>query len=311
MARYCFYCGRELAVSERCNCRAKSNSSTSSNSAQSSSGAQAGQADGTTYGHAPKSSRLKGFFQAFNPFASSSSQAAGQSKSNTQSSRTRKTRKTREPLSSRHLISIAKDFFTYLTHPVNSISKSIQGRERKTVLLTLLFQGVIGGLFMLTAVNQPFIRTLLTLNIASLSGSFGIAGSIFLFVQGFGIVIAATLLLALLYQLMLRFLYRKPLPYLDILSAFTPSCLYFALFLTLSMLSVSTSFFSAVMLILAGFAVAALAQNMAVRQLSSLDENKSFMLVVFAMLIYSSLLSMLFNLSMPVITALLEQPAVY
>lgn len=128
--------------------------------------------------------------------------------------------------------------------------------------------------------------------------------------QGFGINLAGSLLLVLIYQLALRYLFKQPIGYMRLLAGLSPASLYFALFLLLSLLSLPASIFSAAMMVLTGFIVSALAQFLAIRQLSGFDDNRSFILVTFVILVFTGILALLLNLSLPALSALLGQSVI-
>jgi hypothetical protein len=319
MARYCFYCGRELTSGEKCTCRSgdKASASGPSVAGTPTGGPSSGKsASSGTRGQHRSGSPIQRFFQAFNPFSAAGSTqqsarskpkkagrpAAGQPKTATRAN---------QQITLQSLWQAVRQFGSYLSHPADSVRTAVKSGSRRFTLVVLLLQGICGGFFLLAATSQPLLFSLLMLNFASFTGSIGLTYGISLFVQGFAISIAAGLLMGLLYYLVLRFLYRHPVAYLDLLTSFSPACLYFTLFLLLGALTLSSSFFSAILLLVAGFAVAAIAQYLAISQVAGFDNNRSFILVTFIMLIYTSILSFLLNLSLPVLNALLEQTKVF
>ena len=325
MARFCFYCGRELSSGEKCNCRSTGKTHTSSaapgsgsagNVHAQSTGSSKASAAGKRTGRQIKGNVFKRFFNAFNPLASGSANRAnatgnarGTGKRTT--GQAYKAQPVRNPLTWKHALLSIRRFGHYLASPTDSIRESVRGGNGRTVLLILLFQGFCGGFFLFAASGLPLIRSLLSLSMATLSSDSNPTISFFIFFQGFGISIAATLMLVLLYQLALRFLYRSPAPFFTLLSGFSPASLYFSIFLLAGALTLSSSIFSAFLLALAGFAIATAAQYLAVSEISGFDKNRSFMLVTFVMLIYTSVLSLLLNLSLPFLKVLLDQTTVF
>jgi hypothetical protein len=133
---------------------------------------------------------------------------------------------------------------------------------------------------------------------------------LFIFLQGFGISLAASLLLTLIYQLSLRYLFRKPVGFRQLLSGLSPANLYFLLFMLAAVLALPASFLSALMMLMTGFAVAALAHYLALRQLSGFDDNRCLILTAFVLMLYTGIVAMMLNLSLPVLQALMNQSGV-
>jgi len=320
MARYCFYCGRELNTGEKCNCRSTSSGSHTAEKSQSAPGSGSGTGPGASAasGARPaasvkKESIFKRILNAINPFASggSSRPAAASKAKQPHPPKARPTAQPKQPLSLHSVLAGLQQFGAYITRPADSVRSSLHKANRRFVMIILLLQGICGGLFLLVAASRPMVRALLSLSNATASGSINFANGLFLFVQGFGVAIVATLLLSLLYNLTLKYLYRHPVSFQDLLAVLSPATLYFTVFLLAALLTLASSVFSALMLIVAGFAVSAIAQYLAVREIGGTDDNRSFVLVTFVMLIYTSVLSLVLNLSLPMLLALLESTVVF
>ncbi len=323
MARFCFYCGRELSNGEKCNCRTTGSpysqakaSGPQSSEAKAGAGPAASQPNGKQAQASKRKGSFKRFVQAFNPFSSTGAARQQSSSRPRQPKASRPIYQKTKPkaagihLNPQSIFLTLRQIGQYIIHPADSIRQAQTSGSRHSVLLILLLQGLCGGLFLLTATNQTFLRSLLALNIASASQSYNFLNSLFIFLQGFGISLAASLLLVLIYQLVLRYLFRQSVGFLQILISLSPSCLYFTLFMLAGLLALPASFFSALMMLLAGFAIGAIAQYLALRQMSGFDDNRSFMLITFVMLLYTGALAMLLNLSLPVIRALFDQSIV-
>lgn len=331
MARYCFYCGRELTTGEKCNCRSNKSSSSwsyasqgaasgASASGSAASGSAAGQKTGrhsaprqkAGQARTPRGNIFSRFFQSINPFAAGSSGSSGSSGSKTRTTyqKARPASAPRKPLTAQDALLALRRFGLFLTRPADSVRSAAQSGSRRFVLVIMILQGIAGGLFLLSATSRPLVRELLTLSNFTASGSLTTANSIFLFVQGFGVAVVAALLLSLLYHLALKYMFRHPVPFMDLLASLSPACLYFSLFMLAGLSAVQSSVFSALMLLAAGFAVSAIVQFLAVGSLSGFEDNRSFMAVTIVLLVYSSVLSLIFNLSLPLLQVLLEQSSV-
>ncbi len=264
MARFCFYCGRELSNGEKCGCRSTDKPNAAKESA------------------APK-------------------KPAGQPPPKA------KPYKPQRPVTRDNLLNFFRQLKAYLTLPADTIRAVARQVNRQAILMIMLFSGLCGGLFLLVAVQQPLLTSLLSLSAATSTGSPSGANGVFIFVQGLGISIVSSLLLVLLYYLALRFIYRHQVAFLDLLSALSPSFLYLSLFVLLGTIGLSTSFLSSLLMLAIGFAIAIVAQYLAVCELSGFDDNRGLMLVVFVLLIYASVLSLVLSLSLPILKAFVEQ----
>ena len=320
MARFCFYCSRELLTGEKCNCRSTGRTASGSQSS-SAAGNSPDQQQNTRQSTAGKSKAAKTsrgsfrrFFSAFNPFAAETANratAGGARRTSRAAAGSRTARPVRKPLNLQTVLSVLRQFGQYVLNPVDSIRASARTANNRTVLAILLAQGLCGGLLFQAATGLPLIRALMSLSMATLISDGVPAIDLFIFFQGFGISMASTLLLALLYQLALRFLYRRPVTYFKLLSGFGPASLYLTFFLLGGLLTLSSSPLSAALIVLAGFAVGTAAQYIAIIEISGFDQNRSFILVTFVMLIYTSVLSIILNLSLPFLKVIIDQTAVF
>ena len=120
----------------------------------------------------------------------------------------------------------------------------------------------------------------------------------------------SSLLLVLIYHLSLRYVFHRPTGYMKLLHSLCPSVLYFSVFVLSGLLTLNRSPFTALLMAVAGFAVAAVIQFLSLKQLTGLEDNRSLMLISFVMLVFSSILALMFNLSLPVLNALLDQTAI-
>lgn len=182
--------------------------------------------------------------------------------------------------------------------------------NRLASILILALYGVTGGLFLNMATRQPHLKALFSLNTATAVGRQSPGTFLFLFIQGFGINLAASLLLVLIYHLSLRYVFHRPTGYMKLLHSLCPSVLYFSVFVLSGLLTLNRSPFTALLMAVAGFAVAAVIQFLSLKQLTGLEDNRSLMLISFVMLVFSSILALMFNLSLPVLNALLDQTAI-
>jgi len=325
MARYCFYCGRQLNPGEKCGCRAAGGTNHDQQTQQTQQAQQTQQTKQTTSnqgkqnhaaGQKSNPTQAKWYqrlVQFFNPFSSRgkgspahSARSAGPKKQQN------RTRRPFQPIRFNR-----QTFFTalqqagqYLIRPADRIRMAVTSGSNLSVLVILIVKGILGGIFMLTAVRQPHLQAILSLNIATVNSGWNFGSQLFLFIQGFGIDLAANLLLVLLYYLVLRYVFRRPAGFRQLLCGLSPAFLYLSIFMLGGLMTLAGSLFSALLMLAAGFAFSTVAQYLAIRQMTGFDDNRNFILTGFVLLIYSSVLSLLLNLSLPVLNALLDQSAV-
>lgn len=323
MARFCFYCGRALADGEKCTCRSQDSQADSASSQATgqatgqpaggrSSGnpasATAGAAGGTASSSGSRAARspaaagfaekARRFFRTNNLFGTESKQQHG----NRQQSTSR-----RVDLSWAGIRQTLRHLAQYLIRPADSVRLAAQETERQPVLLVLTIQSVAGGFFLLAAARQSVMQALLSLNISSVQGSVGFINGLFIFVQGFGVSLASSLLIVLLYHLALRYLFRQQSSFRQLLAALCPAFLYSAVFLLAALFALAASIFNAVMLIFVGFAIGAILHFLALRKVAGMAEDRVLTLVIFVLVLFTGIMAILLNLSLPVLRILVDQ----
>ncbi len=198
----------------------------------------------------------------------------------------------------------------YFQRPADTIRQSAQYANRRLTFILLAVQSLLGGIALLVASWQPQFAAMLQLTIVSTRQTQPLVSALFIFLQGMGITLIANLLLILIDHLVLRFLYRQPVDFRRLLAGQNPALLYFNLFMLSALLSLPGSLISSLLVLGAGFGIAAIAHFLALRQITGFDENRVFAVMAVVMLLYSSIMAMLFNLALPVLKSLLDQSAV-
>ncbi len=189
-------------------------------------------------------------------------------------------------------------FVQYLTRPVDSIRGAVHTANRPHILLTLLIRGIAGGFFCCFFLKSP--RSLApVVESGQCRHRLGYDKQSICFFQGLGDIHRRRTVADTPYLLSFRFLYRSSKSYFSLLAGFMPSNLYFSIFLLAGVLTISSSILSALMLLLAGLAVAGAAQYVAIVEISGFEQNRCFTLMAFVTLIYMFLVSLLMNLSLP------------
>ncbi len=301
MARYCFYCGRELASNEKCNCRSHQ-------------GGQSAQ---------PQKDQAKSPPSGGNSQASDSArqQNAGASQKQQDPRKQQKTAwqapKFKKPVFTRPsfrkqtfnktaLLAFGQNIARYLARPVDTIRQAVQAADPRRLGTLLLLHAALGGVFALLLSQMGTLDLLLQLTVAGSADNPTLA-AIFMAVQGFGLTLVFDLLLIVITHLSLRFIFRTEYPLIRVATSLSPVIFYQIVFSILALFSLSAVPISSLLTLAAGLAVSAIALYLALRQMTNYEENRCFMLAVFILLIYTSLISMLLSLAAPVINVLLDQ----
>jgi hypothetical protein len=309
MARFCFYCGRELTIGEKCGCR--SAGSSTGQAAEPEAGQQAGKSDQYSQKTQQKAKNARTHAAAHGKGPTRRAAYSAETGYGTDTSYAGYTSAARSThINWKGFMTLARQLGQYLMRPGDSAREAAMGTTRQPMLAVLLLQGICGGFFLLTVIRQSLLQALLSLSISALPQTGSFLGSLFVFVQGFGISLAASLLVTLLYQLSLRFLFRTPFTFQRLLTALCPSFLFISVFLFVAMITLNASIFNSGMLLLVGAAAAAMLHLLAIKQMTGMDDNRILTLVIFVLIIYTGILALLFNLSLPVLRILIDQSVV-
>lgn len=300
MARYCFYCGRELKPGEKCGCRTASQQDQP----------QTAQASQNPKPDKARVSRQNSLFRRivrfFNPFAGQT-----QKTQRVRSTAAPKAKKTGQPFRlSQNDRQVWHQVVALLTRPADALSSVSQAGGALLPFVLLLLLGLAGGLFLIIGIRQPQLQMILSLNTATATAGSVRQSDLFLLIQGFGMSLSFALLLVLTYHLALRTVFQTVFGLSRLLTALSPAFLYLALFLIAALLVLPGSVFSAFMILVAGFAVSAITQFLVMRHLTRFDDNRCFYLVALVLFIATGILALLLNLSLPILNALLDQSVV-
>ncbi len=170
----------------------------------------------------------------------------------------------------------------------------------------MLIHAGIGGFTFLRVAHLGTLDLILQLTRIQTAASPFLRG-LFLFIQGSGLVLVTDWLLILITQLTLQFVFRAAYPLPREAAGFVPVFFYQALFAFAAFCSLAPVPVNALMILIAGFAVGAAALYLAIRQLTSFDENRCFLLLAFVLFVFTALIGLILNLALPVLTLLLEQ----
>lgn len=311
MARYCFYCGRELNPGEKCNCRQhRAKSSAPKSSAHSKKSSSESGHKFTRSHNAPRSAsgrrfsweqKIRLFFGEF-----FSRRNRGQKHTHYQQYTTGRNSSGRSAAPASAVARVLKITGSFLTRPAEQIRAS-QADKSQPVLFFVLLHSLSGGLLLLLATEQNRLADFLSLNFVTAQQGTSLLSRIFIFIQGSGLFLASFLLLVLLYQVVLRYLLRQSAGFLHLFAGLSPACLFSGIFLFFAALLVRSSFFSALLMLTISFVIHILVHSISLPALSGLDDNRLFIMIITVLLLFSGIIALILNLALPVIDALLKQ----
>lgn len=290
MARYCFYCGRELKPGEKCDCRQRHSTSTSRSGSTENDHKNKGK-HAATVSSSSKSSRQRPFKSIFTSFTSRQSQNARKPGSQGPG-----------PLS-RGLGIVG----SFMTRPVEHIRISARENSTQPIMAFVIFHSLAGGLLLLLAAEQNLLADFLSLNFVTAQIGNSFLSRLFIFIQGAGIFLISTLLLVFLYQFVLRYMLKKAIGFTRIFAGLSPANFYSGIFLLFAALLVRGSFFSALMMLAVSLAMHILVQSISLAAVSGLDDNRVFIVIATVLMLFAGIVALMFNMALPVIDALLEQ----
>ena len=279
MARYCFYCGRELEDQEKCDCRS-----------------QTGQAS-TRYGHftgnsAPPPNQSK----AKEAGRSSGSPASG-SQGNWQHRETPPPPKgprrqdasgyayRRQPAAGRGqgMLSLMQFFAT----PADTMNRQLSADWQRSHSLWLIAAVILSG------IHYLFMNRALTALLTGVNPKLTAWDSLLSFLIGIGLVFLILLLYTLALWLLARFLYRQGgLPFIHALAAGKMAWQYLTLFLLLALPSLFTGgALYGLALVLMGLVFSVIVHTRQLARLTRLDENRTWQLAWLSIILFAGILS--------------------
>jgi hypothetical protein len=307
MARYCFYCGRELNAGEKCNCRSGGETSekkTDSKEPKEHARSTASASGDTSETYAGRAGSRPESGKAHSEKQTNKTHSSSRPGASHQSSRPRGAgRPFFANLNLRSLRAPLAQVWQYVVRPADSMASAAAGSASQPVALVMAIKGLVGGLFFLIVINRTLLKSVIV--IPGLDNAGFMSGLVY-FLLGFCITLASSLLIALLYFVLLRFVYRRPASFRQLMAGLCPSFFYVTIFLLLALLAIGSTIFNAAMLLVAGYAISVLAQAMALRETLGQGENRGFSLVVMVQILYVSILATVLNLGLPMLRALLE-----
>lgn len=300
MARYCFYCGRQLASGEKCTCRAGASSRSTDHGGASgsattgASGSAAGGGAGHTTGGASGSATTGASSSAAGGASHNTGGAAGQSAGDGTGKRWQnRTSRSAKPGSrpkSQHIPRqrsapqikpVLTGFGRLLLYPADQ--SRYLGRMRRVVypILALLLN-VIASATMLALAWPP---------------GFGSRGFM-RFLPGAAAALLYWLILTLCDWLATRFVFHLRFPIRDLLFAQTPAIFYASLFLLAAAIS-SSSWTGAAMLAASALAASGWARFLTLRDLTGMDENRLIIFLLFVQFLLAGIFGMILGALLP------------
>ncbi len=278
MARYCFYCGRELEDYEKCDCRNRTY--------------VAGESRGTSpppppgptkaAGHAEQGSGSSGQERPESWRYQGKSTPAGAKSYTRQAKRTKSYRKTpADP--ARTLRSILSFFASPADAMARDLSPGWNPSHTLWFTLTLVLSGLLYSLL-----NRTF-----TLLLGGLASQTPLGTLLLSWLTGSALVGLILLLFTLTLWLLSRFLFRQGgLPFLHALAAGKAAWKYLSLFFGLALPSLFTGGAAyGLTLALLGLVFALIVHARQVASLTHLDENRTWQLTYLSLVIFAGILS--------------------
>jgi hypothetical protein len=284
MARYCFYCGRELGPDETCTCRTTGSSGTSGSSG--SSGPKASRSAPPPPPPRPKQTapRRPGFFRSF---------FAGPPKGSRRGPQKGPTTPTGAFLRAR--LSEAGGFFV---RPAQTVRRVATAATTGVAVLYIVLQAAVSAgaalAFSGRTGMEGFLAFLLTGGIQRTTSGTDLAGA--------GAPVAAAVFVSVLVQylalagilvLALRFLLRTPVAFGRILHAIAPAAFYGTVMTLLALVSSLGASIPATHLLLAGLVLGFVAIFIGLAAATGQSEDRVLALLLFTLFLYYAFLSIL------------------
>ena len=288
MARYCFYCGRQLQENERCNCRDRQRSGS---------------------GYDPAFHQRPASESTANTRAQSQKQAQTTKKQTTGSWRDRFRRKTKSPRSGPSLLerlrqvaqrptgrpnsrprsaprfhwrTILQWLLSMFTTPRQFSADLLRTKSTRKLVLTILAEGTAVGFMLYSLARSSNLALLLrfTLSVGNQAVSF-----LDLFISGFLFAVVFYLAKSGLLVLFSRTSARIRMSYRQALTLQIPGTIYAIFFILLSMLATLGSGFQAIALLIVSLVVRAIIDLITWSDSSRVNENQAIVLIAFVYLI--------------------------
>lgn len=309
MARYCFYCGRALSPGEKCTCREDSKKKTDSatgsdqqssyaKSAESSSSYDAG-------GKSQSQSRSSASWADRFKQQRERSQASRAKARSTTASRPKTKPIFRKP-DKMAVFASMQQLIRFFTKPADTIRQAVQYADRRKAVILLGIESLTGGFLLAALSGKDEFSGLFQLTIIQTGSRSAALNNLFLFMQGFSLVLSMHLILASLLYFLLKVFVRQPVDFTRLISSISPISFYSALFLLMSSMAISGSMFYAVMLLVVCFGMTMMVMFITLRQLCQVDENRAAGLTALLMTAYAAVISLMISQIAPVLKTLFD-----
>ena len=272
MARYCFYCGRELDDYEKCDCRGRA------------------YVAGENARHAPPEQQQEKGDTGPRPDqrAQQAQGSAWQHREETPPQRTYQTRPRynhrRRPL---NVMSLLASFFRFFAHPADSMAAELNPSWDRSH--TLWFSLALA----LSGIHYTILNRSIALILHGTAAPLSIPNALLSWLTGSLLVAIIMLLYALCLWLISRFLYRqRALPFWHTLAVGKSAWKFLILFLALSLPSLFTrGAVYGLVLSLMGLVFAVLVHTKQLAALTSLDDNRTWQLSYLAIVLFAGIFS--------------------
>lgn len=278
MARYCFYCGRELGDHEKCDCRGQAGWTASRAEASETAGPKAADGpDRKDQGPPPPPKPPGGNWQH-------------RGQAHTPRDKKKKTTQARYGTYRRSPADRARQmasFFSFFASPADAMARDLSAHWTASHSIWLAVTLALSGIHY-SRLNRSLSQWLAGEKTASTMGQ-----TLLAWLVGLAFVALILLLFTLTLWLIARFLYRQGgLPFLHTLAAGRSAWKYLSLFLILALPSLfSGGAVYGLVLALSGLVFAAIIHGRQVASLTCLDENRAWQLSYLSLIIFAGILS--------------------
>lgn len=267
MARYCFYCNRELKAGERCTCRIAT-----ANQAAQADAAYQDQADQNTNTDKKKTRR---------------EDAKKRKAEKVHIKQERRQARSKNINSSEWKVAIL-NFFKNISRSITKPTSFIQDASYPsliTMATSQLVEAFLLALVVMRLLTLSNIGNLLAFGANDVGRNFTYPERMFLFAKLFLVAIVFFILRLLIVNLILRFIGRKQLTLLNTTQILTPGSIYYVLFLIVGYFLSSGSGIQTLLIIIAGYGVRILIDHLAIRMDTGLSEDHMIRITLLTFLI--------------------------
>ncbi len=285
MARYCFYCGVQLATGERCSCRTKNGSAYNPDFHQ----------QHTTEESAPETPPPSEKKAEKNPFRrfQNAGHAGGSTKKNY---RKPKSEKSFDPINVRNIFRrLLKFMHKFFTRPTEVI-RDAQSASLRSMIVVGLLEAIAFGLMILTFVRFSNITRMVFVDLSTEA----FRRQLFLSMsRGFVAAIVLTIMRVLISMVVLRFVGQQNLSCSRLWRAFLPGTYYEILIMFVAIFFVAGTGLQAIAMLLCAISARTMIDTLSLKEIVSLSMDRLLLQGLVIHVVVYLLLAAILNFSVP------------